>query len=81
MASILDRSVRVQRSAIPEFAPGSLRRLRRLACMALLATVMLVTTISLNTSFASTDNWAGTTPITHAHIADANCGGIVAGCH
>jgi hypothetical protein len=81
MASILNTSAHTQCVGVPKLAHCSLWRLHRLACIALVATVLFLTTISLNTPFASTDNWAGVTPTTHAVIADAACGGIVAGCH
>jgi hypothetical protein len=81
MASIRNTSPNVQRFGCPATAPGLRWRLRRLACIALTTMVLVVATITPITPFALTANQASASPRTHGYIADANCGGIIAGCH
>ena len=81
MASIRNTSPNEQRFGCPASAPGLLWRLRRLACIALTTMVLVVATITPITPFASNANQASASPRMHVYIADANCGGIIAGCH
>jgi hypothetical protein len=81
MASIRDTLPNVQRFGYPASGPGLLWRLRRLACIALTTMVLVVATFTPITPFASTVNQASASPRTHVYLADANCGGIIAGCH
>ena len=79
MASILKSCLQVQRSGFREHVHSSFRRFSRLACVALVVTVLLATSVRLGTGLSSADNWSGATPVAQVQIVD--CGGIIAGCH